>query len=52
MKKRVYVNHPLYGDKPAISGYDYPLDEVVSGYWGYKAHNIFPKSAILADEGK
>ena len=52
MKKRAYVNHPLYGDQPATSGYDYPLDKVVSGYWGYKAHNIFPKSAIPANEEK
>jgi len=52
MKKRAYVNHPVYGCQPSISEYNFPLEEIVSGYWAYKAHNIFPKSVIPADEKK
>ena len=51
-KKKSYVTHPRYGDKPMKSGIKYDAEEIVNAFWGYNSGFFFPESAIPANLSK
>lgn len=48
-QKKVYVNHPRYGNKPIISGCNYSRDEIEKSHWHYSSLKYFPETAIPAN---